>query len=278
MPTHKSEDYKLSAVEYYLTEDKTQEEVCKIFKCSARSLLRWVDKYNQNGEIKRHNRKPVAYKVHKDQVKFILDEIKKNKTITMQDLLEKLKEKYPTLSLSRFHLNRIVNDNNITLKITRLRHDPNKRFGKDIDINKKIKETDKYYKEIEKREYPEIKNIQKIYPVLVNIYENIKYTFENSQSRLQRVKTEFETTVGNMIQNVVDIGNNLVNHLKLKMKVPKWDKRKKLVNGYEKINKYLKNKKIKPYLDKIKEDPENVAKIQNIKKLPQKAKTGPKKK
>jgi hypothetical protein len=26
MPTHKSEDYKLSAVEYYLTEDKTQEE------------------------------------------------------------------------------------------------------------------------------------------------------------------------------------------------------------------------------------------------------------
>ena len=29
MPTHKSEDYKLSAVEYYLTEDKTQEEVCK---------------------------------------------------------------------------------------------------------------------------------------------------------------------------------------------------------------------------------------------------------
>lgn len=61
MPTHKSEDFKLSAVEYYLTEDKTQEEVCKIFKCSARSLLRWVDKYNENGEIKRpsiRKRKP----------------------------------------------------------------------------------------------------------------------------------------------------------------------------------------------------------------------------
>ena len=28
MTHHKSEDYKLSAVEYYLTEDKTQEEVC----------------------------------------------------------------------------------------------------------------------------------------------------------------------------------------------------------------------------------------------------------
>jgi len=60
MTPHKSEDYKLSAVEYYLTEDKTQEEVCKIFKCSARSLLRWVDKYNENGEIKRHNRNKTA--------------------------------------------------------------------------------------------------------------------------------------------------------------------------------------------------------------------------
>ena len=40
MPTHKSKDNKLSAVEYYLTKDKTQEKVCKIFKCSARSLLR----------------------------------------------------------------------------------------------------------------------------------------------------------------------------------------------------------------------------------------------
>ena len=27
---HKSENYKLSAVEYYLIEDNTQEEVCKI--------------------------------------------------------------------------------------------------------------------------------------------------------------------------------------------------------------------------------------------------------
>lgn len=34
----------------------------------------------------------------------------------------------------------IVNDNNITLKITRIRHEPNKHFGKDININKKIKE------------------------------------------------------------------------------------------------------------------------------------------
>lgn len=49
---HKSEDFKLSAVEYYLVGDKSQLEVCRIFKCTPRSLMRWVDKYNNDGELK----------------------------------------------------------------------------------------------------------------------------------------------------------------------------------------------------------------------------------
>jgi transposase len=91
---HKSEDYKKSAVEYYLVGDKSQLEVCEIFKCSARSLMRWVDKYEKEGEIKRQKRKPVAYKVRKEHVKFLLYEITKNKTITMSELMLKLKEKF----------------------------------------------------------------------------------------------------------------------------------------------------------------------------------------
>jgi hypothetical protein len=39
---HKSEDFKISAVEYYLDSNKTQEEVCDIFKCSVRSLMRMM--------------------------------------------------------------------------------------------------------------------------------------------------------------------------------------------------------------------------------------------
>ena len=44
MPHQKSIDYKETAVNYYLVEDKTQEEVCKIFKCSPRSLCikKWL--------------------------------------------------------------------------------------------------------------------------------------------------------------------------------------------------------------------------------------------
>ena len=153
---HKSEDYKLSAVEYYLLEDNTQEYVCKIFKCSPRSLMRWVEKYDNDGEIKRYNKKPVAYKITKDQVKYALKEINKNKTITMDDLLSKIKSNYPSFNLSSRQLSRVVKNNNITLKITRIRHEPIKRFGKDIDINQKIKE---FYEEVKKYKLEDIISI-----------------------------------------------------------------------------------------------------------------------
>jgi transposase len=100
-------------VDYYLTEDKSQEEVYKIFKCSPRSLMRWLNQYNKDGEIKRNNKKQVTYKINKNQVEYTLEEIKKIKL-----LLSKIKNKYPSFDLSTRHLSRVVKDNNITLKIT----------------------------------------------------------------------------------------------------------------------------------------------------------------
>ena len=66
-----------------------------------------------------------------------MDELTKNKTITLEDLIIKLKTKFKNLSISKMHLHRIIKDNNITLKLTRLRHEPIKRFGKKIDIDRK---------------------------------------------------------------------------------------------------------------------------------------------
>ena len=153
MPHQKSSDYKETAVQYYLVEDKSQEEVCKIFKCSRRSLMRWVQKYKKDGKITGYERTPKAYKVHKEHVDFLLQEIKKNKTITIEDLLYLLKNKYPNLDLNKSHISRIIHDNNITLKMTRIRHEPVKRFGKDIDINKSIKE---FYDEVKKYKIEDI--------------------------------------------------------------------------------------------------------------------------
>jgi transposase len=150
---HKSEDYKLSAVKHYLTSVKSQEEICDIFKCSARSLMRWVDRFQTEKSVKRHNRSPVAYKVKQEHIKVILEELKKNKTITIEDLLALLIHRFPDLELSRRHLAQVVHDNNMSLKMTRYRHEPSKRFGKDVNINHQLAE---FYKEIKKYKLEDI--------------------------------------------------------------------------------------------------------------------------
>jgi len=104
MPTHKSSDYKLSAVEYYLSHSKNQVQPCKIFGCSERSLLRWVDKYKSTINITQKKRDYTSYKITNSHILFIKKQLKQNKTITMDELLAKLKTKYPDLTLSRVHL------------------------------------------------------------------------------------------------------------------------------------------------------------------------------
>ena len=140
MPTHKSSDYKLSAVKYYLSHSKNQVQTCKIFGCSERSLMRWVDKYKSTNNITRKKRDYTSYKITNSHILFIKQQLKQNKTITMDELLAKLKTKYPDITLSRVHLGRVVRDINITLKQTRLRHVPKTRYKKPIVIKNQIKE------------------------------------------------------------------------------------------------------------------------------------------
>lgn len=92
MPKHKSDDLKISAVKYYL-KIKNQKKTCEIFKCSERSLMRWVKKYKETNEIKRKLRVYISYKVKQIHVNYMKELINKNKTITMNDLLLKLKSK-----------------------------------------------------------------------------------------------------------------------------------------------------------------------------------------
>lgn len=58
----------------------------------------------------------------------------------MSDLLNKIKIKFHKFDISRRHLSNVINDNNITLKLTRFRHEPKTRFRKPIYINKQIQE------------------------------------------------------------------------------------------------------------------------------------------
>ena len=110
MPTHKSSDYKLSAVKYYLSHSKNQVQTCKIFGCSERCLMRWVDKYKSTNNITRKKRDYKAYKITNSHILFIKQQLKQNKTITMDELLDKLKTKHTNLKLSRVHLGIVVRD------------------------------------------------------------------------------------------------------------------------------------------------------------------------
>ena len=47
MSKHKSEDYKITAVKYYLENDTNYTKTCDIFKCSERSLKRWIERYEE---------------------------------------------------------------------------------------------------------------------------------------------------------------------------------------------------------------------------------------
>lgn len=171
MPDHKSEDFKLSAVKYYL-KIKNQSKTCKIFGCSERSLMRWVKKYKDTKEIKRKQRKYIAYKVKQIYVDFIKKQINKNKTITMKDLLNKLKKKYKDVDLTKMQIYRVVKDNNITLKQTKLRHIPKLRYKKPVNINKQLKD---FYKKVKKYNLDDIISIDE---TSLNAYEVRKHCYE----------------------------------------------------------------------------------------------------
>ena len=61
--------------------------------------MRWVDKYKSSNNITQKKRDYISYKNTNSHISFIKQQLKQNKTITMDELLGKLKTKYPDLSL-----------------------------------------------------------------------------------------------------------------------------------------------------------------------------------
>jgi len=116
MSKHKSEDYKITAVKYYLENDSNYTKTCDIFKCSERSLKRWIERYNNFDEIKRHNRKSISYKITKEQVRYAIKKLKENEQITMEELHRIVRKKYKDFDVTPQHLGQVIRDNNINKK------------------------------------------------------------------------------------------------------------------------------------------------------------------
>ena len=173
MPKHKSEDYKLSAVQYYLENNVSYTNTCKIFKCSERSLKRWIDRYLSENSIKRHNRISLSYKVKKKHVKYAIKKLKENEQITMYELVKIVKKKYNDFNITPRQLRNVIRDNNITRKRTRHEHFPIKRYGKPI---KKQEELDKFYKAVDEYKLNKIISLDEtsIKPAMLKEYSRCK--------------------------------------------------------------------------------------------------------
>ena len=145
MSKHKSQDYKLTAVNYHIKNKQKYVNTCKIFNCSERSLKRWISKYRRNKTLKRNNRKPISYKIIKKQVDYGLKLLDKNQQITLPELSKQIKIKYPVFNISSRQLGNVIRDNNKTRKRTKHKHFPKTRYKQ--SINKKF-ELNKFYKQI----------------------------------------------------------------------------------------------------------------------------------
>ena len=166
---HKTEDYKLSAVKYYLETPNSMDAVCDIFGCSKTSLYRWIEKYKSQHNITRNNRPAISYKITQKQVNDALQLLKENEQITMNELQYQLQKKHKTLDISARQLNNILRDNNKTRKRTRHSHFPIIRYKKPIF---KQTEMSKFYSGISKYSMDKIISIDEtaIRPVMMNEY------------------------------------------------------------------------------------------------------------
>ena len=147
MVKQKSTDYKLYAVLYYINNDVSYTQVCKIFNCNRRSLKRWIQKYEENKSVDRETTKAISYKIRIVHLKFALKELAKNEQITMKELCKMLKKKFDDFDVTPQHLGKVIRDNNITRKRTRHEHFPNERRNKPVVKKEELK---KFYDEIKK--------------------------------------------------------------------------------------------------------------------------------
>jgi len=149
---HKSRDYKISAVKYYL-KSLNYTETATIFGCSRQSLTRWAKQFEKGKDIKRKIKKNISYKITKKHIFFIKHRLEKNKQITINRLHQNLIKKFLNLKISLSHLYRIVKDINYSLKKVKFQHIPKTRYGKKINIKESKK---KFYDYLYKKQPEDI--------------------------------------------------------------------------------------------------------------------------
>ncbi len=88
---HKSVDYKLSAVKYYLNHKNEYDNICKIIDCKKFSLKRWIQRYKTSKNLTRKNRKSISYKITNHKLNCV-KLLRQNEQLNMNELEIEMKK------------------------------------------------------------------------------------------------------------------------------------------------------------------------------------------
>lgn len=127
---HLSTDLKLRAVPHDL-QNRNCVETSELFQVPRTTSMRWVQKFQDDDTIERKERDYVAHEVHNKHVKEAKELLRKDPTITMKQLCEKLRDRFDDFDVTPQWFG-ILRDKNLTRKRTRINHQPEKRYNKDF--------------------------------------------------------------------------------------------------------------------------------------------------
>ena len=174
-PQH-TEDYKQTAVKYYLEHNEDMRDTCEIFNCKFQSLARWVEKYKRNGNIHRKTRKNHNLKITPEIEKFVKEYVRKYSTTTLWELSKLVNDKFK-INLTDSSIYNILNKHKLTRKRLRSKYYPEKREGQEASDLKT------FYEKLNTYDYKRTICLDE-----TSIYLNMKHSYGRSRSGTRVIK------------------------------------------------------------------------------------------
>jgi len=174
-PQH-TEDYKQTAVKYYLEHNEDMRNTCKIFNCKFQSLARWVEIYKQKGNTNRKTRKNHNLKITPEIEKFVKEYVRKYNTTTLWELSKLVNDKY-SVQLNDKSIYNILNKHKLTRKRLRSKYYPEKREGQEAGDLKT------FYEKLNTYDYKRTICLDE-----TSIYLNMKPSYGRSRSGTRVIK------------------------------------------------------------------------------------------
>jgi transposase len=171
-----TEDYKQTAVKYYLEHNEDMRNTCEIFNCKFQSLSRWINQYKKQGNVNRKTRKNHNLKITPEIEKFVKENVKKQSTTTLWEFSKLVNEKFG-LHLTDRSIYNILNKNKITRKRLRSKYYPEKREGQEKQ------DLEEFYKKLKNYDYNKTICLDE-----TSIYLNMTLSYGRSRSGTRVIK------------------------------------------------------------------------------------------